>query len=579
MKPARTPPADGPPGFLVPHAGEVPARGVQRGPSSTDNHPAGVEFAPAGPLRPMFADARKTHRDCLEDAHPASPDQRAGIRAWLMVIGVCLLVWILARVVFFVGFAGSDDMYHIRFAALWDRAPQNHWEARLIANALFAGAMRLFGRGELAAALPCLISSLAVLGATLFAAARVGGLRVALWAGLLMALLPLEVEGSTVASASSVMHGLITVGTVALLFPPRSKRGHLLGPALLGIASITHFSAVFFVAALLLAGLLIDRRRYLRAAACTMMFTMTALAIDLAVFHFAYDDTLARFKVYAGQAGLERSAAVILATSGLSFVTWPVVSLLFSKALGIAGGLAMVVGVVRFRRWTPPMRVLLLGCGIYWLWVGFGTRVPWTYRPFYRMERYWQPMTLAITVLCAWFIVSQPRRWMRLATAAALLGVCIVNLAAGGSWSQSVEVSRELLAYARQRPDQRFVTDYHTLNEMFILSGVESVPNVATIFDDKPVRLLDGHAKRLGGRAAGTRDVLVNPLNVARTPDFAAFLGGQNRLVVFETQPQSRLICRWIPSLRDKPWAIRKPAAQVLAAPKDQPTRLGLAHR
>lgn len=141
----------------------------------------------------MHAVAIETARGGLENARPALPEERPGLGAWMMVIGVCLMVWTLARVIFFVGISGSDDMYHIRFAALWDRTPQNQWEARLIANALFAGAMRIFGRGELAAALPCLISSLAVLGATLFAAARVGGLRVALWAGLLVALLPLEV--------------------------------------------------------------------------------------------------------------------------------------------------------------------------------------------------------------------------------------------------------------------------------------------------------------------------------------------------------------------------------------------------
>ena len=527
----------------------------------------------------MPAIAIETAPGDLKNAHTVLAEERPGFGAWAMVIGVCLLVWTLARVFFFVGFAGSDDMYHIRFAALWDRPPQNQWEARLLANVLFGGAMRVLGRGEVAAALPCLVSSLAVLGAALFAAARVAGIRTALWAGLLVALLPMEVEGSTVVSAATLMHGLMTAGTVALLFPHQSKRGHFLGPALLGIAIVTHLSAVYYVAALLFAGLLIDRRRYVRATALTAVCAMAAMSIELAAFHFAYGDALRRFAVYAGQISVETVPKHNPITGSLRFFTWPFTSLLFSKALGIAGGVALFVGAARFRKWAPPMRVLLLACGIYWLWVSFGTRVPWAYQPFWRITRYWQPMTLAIAILCAWLIANQPRRWMRLATAAALLGVCVVNLAAGGSWSQSVEVSRELLAYARQRPDQRFVTDYHTLNEMFILSGVESVPNVATIFDDQPVRLLDGHAKRLGGRAAGTRDVLVNPLNVARTPDFAAFLGGQNRLVVFETQPQSRLICRWIPSLRDKPWAIRKPAAQVLAGDQDPPVRLGMANR
>ena len=342
---------------------------------------------------------------------------------------------------------------------------------------------------------------------------------------------------------------------------------------------MTHFSAVYYVGALLLAGLIIDRRRYLPAAALTVFFTAGAMAIDMAAFYFICGDALARFKVFVGQTSAGIAQPIHANASTLEFITWPLKSLLFSKAFGIAGGVALLVGAARWRKWDPPIRVLVLASGSFWLWVNFGARAPWSYELFWRLMRYWQPTTLAIAILCAWLIASQPRRWTRLATAAALLGVCIANLSASGSWSQSVEVSRELLAYARQRTDRSFVTDYHTLNEMFILSGVESVPHVATIFDDKPVRLLDGHAKRLGEHEAAERDVLVNPLNVARTPQFAAFLQKQDRRVLFETQPQSRLICRWIPALRAQPWATRKPAAQVLAGIKDQPTRLGLANR
>ncbi len=58
----------------------------------------------------MHAVAIETARGGLENARPALPEERPGLGSWMMVIGVCLMVWTLARVIFFVGIFGSDDM-------------------------------------------------------------------------------------------------------------------------------------------------------------------------------------------------------------------------------------------------------------------------------------------------------------------------------------------------------------------------------------------------------------------------------------------------------------------------------------
>lgn len=486
--------------------------------------------------------------------------------SWPPIIAVCLTVWVVARVVFFVGFVGSDDLYHVRFAALWDRAPQNHWEARLIANLLFAGAMRLFGRGEVAAALPCMIASLAVLGATLVAAARWLDRRAALWAGLIVALLPIDVETATIVSAGTIMHGLVAVGTVALLIGVERQRWTLVGPMLLAVGVVTHLSATYYVAALSIAALAVDWRRYGRAVVTTGACVAIALLLDLGLFQYANGDALARFKIFVGQASVEPAFPGGDRATGLPFLTWPFVNLLYSKGLGIAGALALIMGIARHRAWSAPFRVLLLGCGVYWLWVNFGSRVPWSYQPFWRIVRYWQPATIAIAVACASAIVLQRRPWMRALTAAAVLGVCVVNLAASGPWSQRVEVSKALLSYVRAHPNESFVTDDETLNEMYILNGVAPVPNVATIYDEHPVRLLDRSALRLDPAEASGRAVLVNPLNAPRHRAFHAYLVAQDRPVVYQSDPQDRLICRIIPPLRAQPWALRRPAGFVLAA-------------
>ena len=69
---------------------------------------------------------------------------------WLVLFLSCAALWVLMRGLFFVGVAGSDDMYYMRYAALWDRAPANPWEARLLGNSLIASAMMALGRTEVA---------------------------------------------------------------------------------------------------------------------------------------------------------------------------------------------------------------------------------------------------------------------------------------------------------------------------------------------------------------------------------------------------------------------------------------------
>ena len=83
---------------------------------------------------------------------PYGDSKRRSNRArWICVFALCFVVWLTMRMVFFVGVTGSDDMYYLRYAALWDRTLTDHWEARLLGNALTAVSLRLFGLTEVAA--------------------------------------------------------------------------------------------------------------------------------------------------------------------------------------------------------------------------------------------------------------------------------------------------------------------------------------------------------------------------------------------------------------------------------------------
>ncbi|MBI4580646.1 MAG: hypothetical protein HY718_13140 [Planctomycetes bacterium] len=47
---------------------------------------------------------------------PISDALRDAARSWTVVTALCLGVWLLVRMVFFVGLEGSDDMFYLRYA-------------------------------------------------------------------------------------------------------------------------------------------------------------------------------------------------------------------------------------------------------------------------------------------------------------------------------------------------------------------------------------------------------------------------------------------------------------------------------
>ena len=59
--------------------------------------------------------------------------------------------------------------------------------------------------------------------------------------------------------------------------------------------------------------------------------------------------------------------------------------------------------------------------------------------------------------------------------------VHLACLAVGGRWGQAVDVSRELLAYAREHSDQTFLTDVATMNHMYVVGGFRFPANVVCL--------------------------------------------------------------------------------------------------
>jgi hypothetical protein len=73
------------------------------------------------------------------------------------------------------------------------------------------------------------------------------------------------------------------------------------------------------------------------------------------------------------------------------------------------------------------------------------------------------------------------RKNYALATMGTVFVVHFLCVAAGGRWGSDVDVSRELLSYARAHPDENFLTDVATMNHMYTLGGFTLPANVVCL--------------------------------------------------------------------------------------------------
>jgi len=497
------------------------------------------------------------------------PGKAESTHSAVSVVIACATIWLLMRIFFFVGLAGSDDLRYMRYAALWDRIPANTWEARLLGNGLTAVSMAVFGRNEVAAAIPSMLASAAVLGCVLYWCLRRQSSHYAFCAGMLVAVLPLDVEMATTVSPYMIMVAFMSIGTVLFVMRTETLRWRVLGAAFLGLGFVTHFAGVYYVAALCAAALIVDFRRYWSSAWLAVGACALFLCIEIGVYHAVFGAPFARFHACLAETGYIKPIMPQLVDGSwnLEYFTWPIRNLLFSKGLGIALILVVLAGALRYRALEAPDRILLLTIAGFWLWMSYGSEVPWRYVSFDRIGRFLQPLTVAIAILFAVLIGTRRSWWLSSTAISLVFVVCVLNLMGGGPWGQNVHVSGELLAYARANPRKTFVTDYRTLNEMYILNGVKHVENVVGIDDGHRSRLLDWTTDVLREDQAVTTvdEILVNRMNLPHAEAFGTFLSRHGGAMVHHTGVAFRQICYLVPPLRDHKWAQRRPPAIVRA--------------
>jgi hypothetical protein len=401
--------------------------------------------------------------------------------AFCLTVAIGLLL--LTTTIFWKGYVGSDDMFYARYAFLFHRQPINDWECRLPAILAIRVAFHMLGPTGLAAALPTLVASVLGIGAIAW---YVGWPRDLSWransAVLLAITTPLDVAYRTVPGASFIAAGLLICGSVLIL--QGSPRLTAVGSAFFAFAFLTHEVSCFYIATFCVTAALIDWRRYLRPLVLSATLSAIVVAGQCIYYSMSFGDPLLRIRLTAIE-GADHPALLDPDTHirGIAFLLWPIQNLVFSKVFACDLLLTFCCATIVWRKLINEERILLVSGFLTWFYLGYGSKVPWSYRPLARDYHFYGPLTLTVSVLlpvCVGYLFERraKARLYSLATIGCVVASNLALCAAAGRWGQDVKVSATLLGYALSHPTETFLTDVPTMNQMYVINGFRLPPNV-----------------------------------------------------------------------------------------------------
>lgn len=393
------------------------------------------------------------------------------------------LIWVAATMWCWVGYTGEDDLFYARYAYLFHRPPIVWWEFRMPEILAIRGSFLLFGPTEFAATVPSLLASLALLASVAWI---VDWPRRITWqsesAMVLAAVVPIDVTFRSYPSANQLAAGLLALGSACIL--KGGRRVQVLGAALFAVAFMAHEISFFYVALFCLTLLAFDWRRFFRPVAWCVALSASLFLIESATYAKLLGDPLARIRTSSGATGnIGPAYDPDTGLQGVRFFLWPVQNLIFGKHFGFDLIALLATGVIAWRRLNRTQQLLFVATFATFFWLGYGSIVPWEYRPLYRQLHYYNCLTLGVAALLPYTIGNALAHRERLAKAAMamLVAVHVLTLAATGGWGAEVDVSRDLLRHATAHPEQRFVTDVNTMNQMYVLNGFRLPDNVVCL--------------------------------------------------------------------------------------------------
>lgn len=401
-----------------------------------------------------------------------------------LAVAVVAIVWLLTTFVFFRGYVGTDDIFYARYAFLFHRPPMNHFEFRIPAVMAIRASFLTFGPSEVAAALPTLLASLGILASVAWFVGWPTKLNWQTQASMLLAAtFPMDLGFRSIPGATYFSSGFLAIGTVCLL--KGGKRTQFLGAAFLSLAFVTHEITFFYTAILCLTALAFDRERFWRPVLACIVISACAVIIECATYQVLLGDPLARFRTSAGTTtNLPTGYDPDTGIGGVRFFTWPVIeNLVVSNSFGLYLLILLLSGIAAWKNLAKEQRILFATVFLTWAWLGYGTQVPWAYKPLYRQIHYYGFIVFGVSALLPATLgyLFAIRRRLGYGVVVAAVAVHLACFTVGGHWGQDMGVSRQLLRYAREHGDQVFVTDVATMNHMYALSGFQLPENVVCV--------------------------------------------------------------------------------------------------
>lgn len=452
-------------------------------------------------------------------------------------------IWLGVTYIFWLGYVGTDDVHYARYAYFLHRLPINHWEFRIPAILAIRASFSLLGPTEFAACLPGLIASATILFSVAW---LVDWPRTLSWesqgAMILASVFPLDVAFRSIPSAPYIAGAFLSLGTVCIL--KRGKKGQIIGPALLSLGFLTHATSFFYIGTLCVTALMFDHRRFWRPVLLCIAFSGCLIMLESTTYYFLIGDPFARYRTASIALSLSNIHAGVDQTRGiygLAFFLWPIKNLIFCKHFGFDLIVLLVCSTLMWKQFKVEYRILLITTFVFFFWLGFGTQLPWAYKPFGRAIHWYFPITLGVSVLLPYtvFRTFKKRKVIACGIIVILILVHVASSAAGGKHGSQVDVSRELLRYAQQHGSYMYLTDVSTMNEMYVIKGFQFPENVICLNGSAVKKHLRVNQEPPGSPRYFFPDmipdfILIN-LDRRREAQFERYLhdhGGQRRRIV-----------------------------------------------
>ena len=329
---------------------------------------------------------------------------------WSHLLAILALA-ALVRLIFFASALGTDELVYLTHAyhlLHGDYLPTAYIGGmRDGINAFLAASLWLFGRGTAGADGLFFACSLGQVALTYAFAGHLWGRRAALWAGIAMAALPLEIVQAGSLQPDPYLGLMIALSIVVFYFAERADRPALYLAAGLLVGWVFWIKQVVVVYALVFVFLALTDRRW-RVGWLWFAFGAALLLVaHLALFAIVYGDPLYFFEAYHNFVIDTHISVDITDTS-----PWTYIILLFVNIYhtGLVGWLALAACILATCRGNEPRIrfVLVWGLGL----LAIFSLMPISFSPLKfiaKQSNYMDIFMMPLALLAGWFLAQQRR--------------------------------------------------------------------------------------------------------------------------------------------------------------------------